>query len=171
MTTDTSERGLERLICTALTGHPCDPPQESRVAEVRPGYGGAGWSGGNPHDYNISRANVVTMATVSQGVLASCPVFLPSISEQEGLLKQIDGECVRVSATHDRARLEIDLLREYRTRLIADVVTGKIDVRAAAARLPDEAQDPEPLDETDAITDGEDEPTDDLDAVAAGAEV
>ena len=52
MTTDTSERGLERLICTALTGHPCDPPQESRAAEVRPGYGGAGWSGGNPHDYN-----------------------------------------------------------------------------------------------------------------------
>lgn len=25
MTTDTSERGLERLICTALAGHPCDP--------------------------------------------------------------------------------------------------------------------------------------------------
>ena len=44
--------------------------------------------------YLISRANVVTMATVSQGVLASCPVFLPSISEQERLLKQIDGECV-----------------------------------------------------------------------------
>ena len=52
MTTDTSERGLERLICTALTGHPCDPPQESRAAEVRPGYGGAGWSGGNPHEYD-----------------------------------------------------------------------------------------------------------------------
>ena len=52
MTTDTSERGLERLICTALTGHPCDPPQESRAAEARPGYGGAGWSGGNPHDYD-----------------------------------------------------------------------------------------------------------------------
>ena len=27
MTTDTSERGLERHICTALTGHPCDPPK------------------------------------------------------------------------------------------------------------------------------------------------
>ena len=52
MTTDTSERGLERLICTALTGHPCDPPQESRAAEARPGYGRAGWSGGNPHDYD-----------------------------------------------------------------------------------------------------------------------
>jgi len=31
---------------------------------------------------------------------------------------------------------EIELLREYRTRLIADVVTGKLDVRDAAARLP-----------------------------------
>ncbi|HSV93827.1 MAG TPA: hypothetical protein VLH81_12155, partial [Desulfobacterales bacterium] len=36
---------------------------------------------------------------------------------------------------------------EYRTRLIADVVTGKLDVREAAARLPDEAGDIEPLEE------------------------
>ena len=51
MTTDTSERGLERLICTALAGHPCEPPQESTVADALPGYGdGARWSGGNPHD-------------------------------------------------------------------------------------------------------------------------
>lgn len=39
-------------------------------------------------------------------------------------------------ARHGR---EIALLREYRTRLVADVVTGKVDVRAAAATLPDEA--------------------------------
>ena len=32
---------------------------------------------------------------------------------------------------------EIELLREYRTRLIADVVTGKLDVREAAADLPE----------------------------------
>jgi len=36
-----------------------------------------------------------------------------------------------------RTQNEISLLREYRTRLIADVVTGKLDVREAAARLPD----------------------------------
>jgi len=35
-----------------------------------------------------------------------------------------------------RARRQIDLLGEYRTRLIADVVTGKLDVREAAAELP-----------------------------------
>jgi type I restriction enzyme S subunit len=34
---------------------------------------------------------------------------------------------------------EIELLREYRTRLVADVVTGKLDVREAAARLPEDA--------------------------------
>ena len=38
-----------------------------------------------------------------------------------------------------RLEREIELLREYRTRLVADVVTGKLDVREAAARLPDEA--------------------------------
>ena len=36
-----------------------------------------------------------------------------------------------------RARRQIDLLREYRTRLIADVVTGKLDVRETAASLPE----------------------------------
>ena len=56
---------------------------------------------------------------------------------------------------------QIDLLREYRTRLIADVVTGKLDVRAAA-RLQDEVEELEPLDEADALIDGEDEPTDAL---------
>ena len=32
----------------------------------------------------------------------------------------------------------MDLLREYRTRVVADVVTGKLDVREAAARLPED---------------------------------
>ena len=52
MTTDTSERGLERLICTALTGHACDPPRAGEVAEPQLGYGGVGWTCGNPNDYD-----------------------------------------------------------------------------------------------------------------------
>ena len=52
MSTDTSERGLERLICTALAGHPCDPQKEGRVAEARPGYGGVGWSCASAQDYD-----------------------------------------------------------------------------------------------------------------------
>ena len=50
--TDTSERGLERLICTALAGHPCEPPAAGAVAEPPAGYGGAGWSGGSYLDYD-----------------------------------------------------------------------------------------------------------------------
>ncbi len=45
-----------------------------------------------------------------------------------------------------KANQEIALLREYRTRLIADVVTGKLDVRGAAAGLPAEADAPDALD-------------------------
>ena len=42
-----------------------------------------------------------------------------------------------IDASIDRARHEIELLGEYRTRLIADVVTGKLDVREVAADLPE----------------------------------
>ena len=52
MTADTSERGLERLICTALSGHPCEPPRSGTAAEPTAGYDGVGWNCGNPHDYD-----------------------------------------------------------------------------------------------------------------------
>ena len=52
MATDTSERGLERLICTALAGHPCEPPTTGRVADAPTAYGGVGWTGGNSYDYD-----------------------------------------------------------------------------------------------------------------------
>ena len=49
---DTSERGIERLICTALAGDPGEPGRAGKVAEARPGYGGVGWSGGDARDYD-----------------------------------------------------------------------------------------------------------------------
>ena len=53
MTTDTSERGLERLICTALTGAPCDPGSiPAGSAHERHPAGGAGWVGGSPENYD-----------------------------------------------------------------------------------------------------------------------
>ena len=67
----------------------------------------------------------------------------------------------QATQSSNKLQLQVGFLREYRTRLIADVVTGKLDVRAAAARLPDEVEELEPLDEADAL-DGEDEPTDAL---------
>ena len=52
MATNTTERALERLICTELAGHPCDPPAEGAVAESPAGYGGVGWTGGSFHEYD-----------------------------------------------------------------------------------------------------------------------
>jgi type I restriction enzyme S subunit len=50
---------------------------------------------------------------------------------------------IDVDAGLDRVRREIALLSEYRIRLIADVVTGKLDVREAAARLPEDTEESE----------------------------
>ena len=52
MTTDTSERGLERLICTVLAGDPCEPAKGPSVVESSPPRGGVGWSPGNFHHYD-----------------------------------------------------------------------------------------------------------------------
>ena len=52
MSTDTSEAGLERLICIALAGHPCEPPSPDAVGEPAASYGGVGWIGGSYLDYN-----------------------------------------------------------------------------------------------------------------------
>lgn len=62
-----------------------------------------------------------------------------------------------------RTQREIDLLREYRTRLIADVVTGQVDVRAAAAALPVDMEDVDEFAE-DAVLAEEDEIVEDGEA-------
>ena len=76
MTTDTSEKGLERLICTALTGHPCDPPHGGAIAE-RPSSYGVGWIGGDPQDYD--REYCVDLAQLSAFLHATQPIAAESL--------------------------------------------------------------------------------------------
>ena len=87
-------------------------------------------------------------------------VPLPPRTEQAEITLATRQATKTLESTSAKAAQEVMLAREYRTRLIADVVTGKFDVREAAARLPDEVEELEPLDEADALIDGEDEPTD-----------
>jgi type I restriction enzyme S subunit len=56
------------------------------------------------------------------------------------------GYCSSIRSTERNIHREIAFLQEFRIRLIADVVTGKLDVRAAAANLPETAAF-EPMDE------------------------
>jgi type I restriction enzyme S subunit len=80
------------------------------------------------------------------------PSCYPPPSEQSAIVDHLDQATADIDTTITRAEREIELLNEYRTRLIADVVTGKLDVRDAAAALP----------EVDPLA--EDEDADDLDA-------
>jgi type I restriction enzyme, S subunit len=74
-----------------------------------------------------------------------CFVFaIPPLAEASDIASTLDAELARFTNAITRYEREITLLREYRTRLTADVVTGKLDVRAAAAQLPEEAEE-EPL--------------------------
>lgn len=89
--------------------------------------------------------------------LGQIPIVVPPVDEQSEIVAFYVAATADLDRTIATARLEIGLLREYRTRLIADVVTGKLDVREAAARLPQEAEDLEPLDEPEALGDASDD--------------
>ena len=73
--------------------------------------------------------------------LLETPVPLPPLEEQSTLLVSLSEITASLCRAIGRQHEEIDLLQEYRTRLIADVVTGKLDVREAAASLLEEADE------------------------------
>ena len=110
----------------------------------------------------LREAPVNTQGNLNVDRIGSRGIAVAPAHEQRLIARQIEASADGLNTATNRANREIELLREYRTRLIADVVTGKLDVRAAAARLPDEVEELEPLDEADALIDGEEESTDAL---------
>lgn len=89
MTTNTTERGLERLICTALTGGPCDPGQAppDGTGEAASPSRGAGWMCGNPNDYD--REYAVDLAQLLAFLVETQPDAF------EGLCLEDDGPARR----------------------------------------------------------------------------
>ena len=79
---------------------------------------------------------VMGKTSISRTIVASIFHF-PSIEEQQGIAQFLDQTTTAIRRTVERYREQVELVREYRTRLIADVVTGKLDVREAAAGLPE----------------------------------
>ena len=93
----------------------------------------------------------------------SIAIAVPPRSEQDEIICRVTEQTSSLRHTIVRARRQIELLQEYRTRLIADVVTGKLDAREAAAQLPDETDDQDPLEESCPLTDGMNEALYDID--------
>jgi type I restriction enzyme S subunit len=79
----------------------------------------------------------------------------PLRKEQLAITEHLRDATERIASVLERAQREIALLCEYRTRLIADVVTGKLDVREAAAQLPEEADQAELLEDAEATAEGD----------------
>ncbi|NCC85893.1 MAG: hypothetical protein EOM03_17520, partial [Clostridia bacterium] len=96
-----------------------------------------------------------TMPIINQDETKRLPVLIPSISEQIVIANHLEQASKPFNTAITRTEREIALMQEYRTRLTADVVTGKLDVRSAAAKLPavpdDSFIDPtvDPLEETE----------------------
>jgi type I restriction enzyme S subunit len=72
--------------------------------------------------------------------LRSFILAVPPIAEAEAIAASVKSELARFVTSVSRLEAEIDLLREYRSRFIAEAVTGKLDVRQAAISLPDESE-------------------------------
>jgi len=68
---------------------------------------------------------------------------LPPLPEQTAIVEYLDAQTAKIDAAIAADRRFIELMQEFRTRLIADVVTGKLDVREVAAKLPDEPPEEE----------------------------
>jgi type I restriction enzyme, S subunit len=109
--------------------------------------------------FQLTAKQTTNLASTNSSTLRAFPILLPPVAEQKAILAEIAGRTASVEAAIARSGTELSLLREYRTRLVADVVTGKLDVREAAANLPEEAEEigePESPNEETPVEDADD---------------
>lgn len=85
----------------------------------------------------ISDGSGGTKGALTISDLKAFRVPLPRVDEQQRILTAVRKHTADSTLAGTKAQREIALLQEFRTRLVADVVTGQIDVRAIAAALPD----------------------------------
>ena len=116
--------------------------------------------------FELTAKRTTNLASTNSRTLRAFPVPMPVREDQQAILEMIAEKTDTLDDAIRRAEQEIDLIHEYRSRLIADVVAGKLDVRDAAAALPE--VDPLAADEVLRGEDEADEATDSRrEAVAA----
>ena len=95
---------------------------------------------------------------LSQNNLGRVPLCVPTLAEQQEIATHLDTQCARINKVIEALNEEIALFAEYRTRLISDVVTGKLDVRGvvvpefeAVEDMAEDNKDTEEMEDTDDI--------------------
>ena len=112
------------------------------------------WVNNHAHVLKPKKGNLEFLAAVMEGInylpwisgaaqpkltlerLLSIPIAVPTPAGQNDIIDKVRATTHPKTSAIEQARRQINLLNEYRTRLIADVVTGQLDVREAAAQLP-----------------------------------
>ncbi len=84
----------------------------------------------------------VVYPAIAETKLGAFKVVVPPFSEQTEIVRYLDQTSSKIDEAIARTKREIELLCEYSKRLISDVVTGKLDVREAATKLPQETNEP-----------------------------
>ena len=85
----------------------------------------------------VSEAPVNTQGNLNVERIGSRKIPLPTVAEQNFIVRHISEATAHIDAAANIAHSQISLIGEYRTRLMADAVTGQIDVRDAVVELPD----------------------------------
>ena len=85
---------------------------------------------------SVARGSSGTMPKLAHSHIKGLRVYLPELSVQLRVVDEASWLTTPLDEASDRTQREIALLQEFRSRLVADVVTGQVDVRAVAAGLP-----------------------------------
>ncbi|MFH1299953.1 MAG: restriction endonuclease subunit S [Planctomycetota bacterium] len=88
----------------------------------------------------LTAKQTTNLASTNRGTIGKFHIPLPNLEEQNSILFDIEKSTSPIDQTISQTQRQITLLQEFRIRLIADVVTGKLDVREAARRIPDETE-------------------------------
>lgn len=128
---------------------PCDHCRNDYLQYVMSVIAAAGWF--------EALNNKATIAHFTREKFGALCIPIPVSDEQAAIVEYLDAQTAKIDAAMAAARRAIELLEEFRTRLIADVVTGKLDVREAAAKLPEERLEEEEAVMGDEESEGADE--------------
>jgi type I restriction enzyme, S subunit len=99
----------------------------------------------SPHvasQFHVAAAGVTRFGLAKRDIQTAV-LAVPPVAEQVNIVKWLERETVELDKVISGAKAEIDLMREYRDRLIADVVTGQIDVRSWVPGPDDQIDDSE----------------------------
>lgn len=79
--------------------------------------------------YRIGRGIVADLWTTRYCEMRNIIVPLPPLDEQRAIVSYIEEKCQKIDSLTTELQAEIDHLKEYKQRLIADVVTGQVNVQ------------------------------------------